>query len=163
MNLFSYIKQVNSRWANQNINSYIKWLFIMLKSSQKFSEKSFFDTKLGLSEKLLRSFSTYQLWANLITDKKDYIQIVSKLVIPGKGSSGYRKYGVNIQFVSFCHLKSPNHYTEPMKILPVVVTIFEVLQLSLTKQLNFYQHPGGLMVSSLAFRWKGHGFESHSV
>ena len=37
-----------------------------------FSEKSFFYTKLGLS--------TYQLWANLITDKKDYIQIVSKLV-----------------------------------------------------------------------------------
>ena len=88
------------------------------------------------------------------------MQIVTKLIIPGKGS---QKYGIDIQVVSFHHFKSLNHYTEPMKILPVVVRIIRALQSSLTKQLNFHQHPGGLTVSSLAFRWEGHGFESHSV
>ena len=92
--------------------------------------------------------------------KKDYMQIVTKLIIPGKGS---QKYGIDIQVVSFHHFKSLNRYTEPMKILPVVVRIIRALQSSLTKQLNFHQHLGGLTVSSLAFRWEGHGFESHSV
>ena len=92
--------------------------------------------------------------------KKDYMQIVTKLIIPGKGS---QKYGIDIQVVSFHHFKSLNHYTEPMKILPVVVRIIRALQSSLTKQLNFHQHLGGLTVSSLAFRWEGHGFKSHSV
>ena len=88
------------------------------------------------------------------------MQIVTKLIIPGKG---IQKYGIDIQVVSFHHFKSLNHYTEPMKILPVVVRIIRALQSSLTKQLYLHQHPGGLTVSSLAFRWKGHEFESHSV
>ena len=87
------------------------------------------------------------------------MQIVTKLIIPGKGS---QKYGIDIQVVSFHHFKSLNHYTEPMKILPVVVRIIRALQSSLTKQLNFHQHLGGLTVSSLAFRWEGHGFESQN-
>ena len=48
--------------------------------------------------------------------KKNHIQIVS-LMVPYQGiSQGYKKYKVDIQFVSFSHFKSLNHYTESIKI-----------------------------------------------
>ena len=128
----------------------------MLKLSQKFPERSLSHFSIhGLAS--LKNFWDHflSIWLQI---KKDYMQIVTKLIIPGKGR---QKYG--IQVVSFHHFKSLNHYTEPMKILPVVVRIIWALQSSLTKQLNFHQHLGGLTVSSLAFRWEGHGFKSHSV
>ena len=58
---------------------------------------------------------------------------------------------------------SLHHFTELITISPVVARIMGSLQSSLTMYAYFHQHPGGLMVRSLACRWKGHGFDSHSV
>ena len=49
--------------------------------------------------------------------EKNYIWIVSEALTPSKGIGfGFRKYRINIKFVSFIHFKSLNHYTESIKI-----------------------------------------------